>query len=87
MDPAHEKMSTDVELLPKGIDLATLEQSMRPGELSQQGFLAPEQSLMETIEGDKVIVASLGLTHAALADALEEVLEQSLQADAAPSLI
>lgn len=49
---------------------------MRPGAWSQAGFLGPRESLLKVLRQDDEAVVSLSVTHAQLADALEDVLKR-----------
>lgn len=51
-----------------GISIAKLEQSMRPKELSQAGFLGKDEKLLDVLAADnEYVVDQLGLTHQELA--------------------
>jgi hypothetical protein len=58
--------------------ITELEARLRPGAWSKGGFLGPGESLQAVIERDDELVTSLGLTHAQVAGALEEVLLRAL---------
>ncbi len=57
-----------------------LEARMRPGASSLAGFLGPHESLVEVLKQDDAAVVSHGLTHNALASALETVLRRAVAA-------
>jgi hypothetical protein len=58
--------------------ITELEARLRPGAWSKGGFLGPGESLPAVIERDDELLTSLGLTHAQVAGALEEVLVRAL---------
>lgn len=60
-------------------DLAEVEARMRPGVMSPIGFLAPDESLKETITRDAETMDRLGLSYDQLADTLESLLNQVLE--------
>lgn len=53
---------------------------MRPGVLSQSGFLADGERLAQVIDDDARALAAAGLTHEQVAAALEELLQAALDA-------
>jgi len=58
-----------------GSRLEELEALMRPGVLSQNGFLGDNENLEEVLAEDRQVLKELGVTHAALATALESLIE------------
>ncbi len=62
--------------------LTEVEARMRPGVLSQHGFLGPNESLLEVLARDAVALRDLGLTPGLIADRLDELISA---AEAAPS--
>ena len=51
-----------------------LEQRMRPGQLSQGGFLGNSESLQNVIDADALTLKTLGVDYAAIAGKLEELI-------------
>lgn len=58
---------------------AEVEQQMRPGALSEQGFLGPTESVQSVLETDEQTLAKLGVTHVTIADRLETILLNVIQ--------
>jgi hypothetical protein len=52
-----------------------LEGRMRPGVLSQHGFLGDDESLQDLLDEDARVVEELGVTYDAIADRLEALIE------------
>lgn len=51
--------------------LAFIEASMRPGKLSEGGFLGKDEKLVDVLRADNETVMRLGLTHEKIADRIE----------------
>lgn len=61
-----------------GRSIADLESVMRPGKLSEAGFLGPKESLLEVLaEDNRYVVQELGLTHQELAWHLRALVDLS----------
>ena len=61
------------------------QERMAPGEITKEGFLGTDtRTLTEIIDADTAEVGRLGLTHARLAEKLEEVTHQAIFALGAP---
>jgi len=56
------------------MQMTDLEAKMRPGALSQEGFLGPRESLDSILQEDRATLARLGMSYNVIADALEKVL-------------
>jgi len=59
-----------------GVDVDELERRMRPGGWSQEGFLRPEQSLVQVLADDRASIQKLGVSVQQISDALEILLEK-----------
>lgn len=59
--------------------IAQLEEKMRPGKSSRAGFLGPDESLREVIEGDLATLNKLGITPKQIADRLETIIGKALR--------
>lgn len=66
-------------MIPDHLDLAELEQRLRPGQASTLGFLGPNESLTEILEQDAQTLQAHGLTHPEVAAALELILAEVLE--------
>ncbi len=51
---------------------------LRPGGVSERGFLGPDESLDEVLDRDAATMGRLGLAYGRLADALEQLLKRAL---------
>jgi hypothetical protein len=60
---------------PYAVPIEELERRMRPGELSQVGFLGPDERLEDVLDRDRQTLAELGLTPAELAAPLDALLD------------
>jgi hypothetical protein len=60
------------------IPIAEIEARMRPGALSQSGFLAPAERLQEVLDADARALQTLGVTAGALAAKLGKLLTEAL---------
>jgi len=71
------------DLTPSNIE--RIEARMRPGAYSVSGFLGPNEKLVEIIERDAELVVRLGVTHEAIADRLDFLVQrrQQLESDRA----
>jgi len=58
--------------------IGELEERMRPGALSGQGFLGPNESLEAVVIGDSQTLDQLGLSHEDIARALADVLQKAV---------
>ncbi len=56
-----------------GISLEELEERMRPGEMSDSGFLGKNERLLDVLREDQATVDRLGVTHKEIARVLKEV--------------
>ena len=63
------------------VDIDELERRMRPGGWSQEGFLTPEQSLVQVLANDLASIQELGVSGKQIADALERLLERGARGD------
>jgi hypothetical protein len=59
------------------LSIEELETRMRPGQLSQTGFLGPKERLSDVLSSDAKTLQELGLTYEQLATALEELIEKA----------
>lgn len=57
--------------------LELLEKGMRPGEMSDTGFLAKNESLLERCRSDRALVKSLNTTEKNIADRLFQLVEKA----------
>lgn len=58
----------------KNVDIEELEKQMRPGALSEQGFLGTKESLATVLAEDINVLEKLGVTCSQLANAVETIL-------------
>jgi hypothetical protein len=68
-------------------DTKELESRMRPGKLSQGGFLGINEKLNVVLSRDKEIVSALGLTYQELADQLERLIQAGVAARGRPTRV
>lgn len=54
-----------------GIPVETIEQKMRPGEMSRSGFIDNDQKLVDVLKSDQDLVNKLGLTHKQIVEPLQ----------------
>jgi hypothetical protein len=66
-------------------DTKELEARMRPGKLSQGGFLGINEKLNEVLSRDREILSALGLTYKELADQLERFIQAGVSARGRPT--
>lgn len=59
--------------------LRLVEERMRPGNFSAAGFLGPQENLRDVLDADAHALAVLGVSAAALANFLEELLVAALE--------
>ena len=59
-----------------------IEARMRPGSLSESGFLAPHESLAQVVQRDLETLRELGLTPDHIADRLESIIGAACQLEA-----
>ncbi len=64
--------------MPDEVPLAEVEARMRPGRMSQKGFLGEHERLTEVLSGDAATLTELGLTPDLLTERLEALLEPAL---------
>ncbi len=57
------------------LSIAELEERMRPGAYSAQGFLGTTESLELVVQRDEEILKTLEVSHQAIASVLEEILQ------------
>lgn len=55
-----------------GVSLEELEERMRPKGWSEDGFLGPNEKLLDVLKADQQTVDALGLTHVQIADILKK---------------
>ena len=72
-----------VEDLPVSV-LSRIEERMRPGGYSEEGFLNPTQSLVSVVERDARTLGDLSVGYDAVADRLEELISKA--AESSPRL-
>ncbi|MBI5066510.1 FHA domain-containing protein [Candidatus Woesearchaeota archaeon] len=68
------------QLLTPGRDaIEFVEEEMRPGRLSESGFLGPTESLRDVIEKDAETLKRRGITHKQIGDRLNSLMGQALE--------
>ena len=67
------------EKKPDSLSIKELERRMRPGVLSQDGFLGEEENLKDVLRKDARKLQKLGITHSQLADRLEALITAAIE--------